>query len=360
MSGSKLFAPIKVGAMNLGHRVAMAPLTRFRADKDHVHTDLAVDYYTQRASEPGTLLITEATFISPQAGGYNNIPGIWNEAQIKAWKKITDAVHAKGCSMVMQLWALGRAADPSVLKADGYDYVSSSATPMAEGMPAPRELTVEEIKQYVADEAQAAKNAIAAGFDGVELHSANGYLVDQFLQDTCNKRTDNYGGSIENRARFALECMQAITEAVGQDRVGIRLSPWSEFQGMKMADPKPTFSYLVTELGNRFPELAYLHVVESRIAGNADQEENPLEKSDFLKDLWQDKVFFTAGGYRTESAKEAAEHENTVVVMGRYFISNPDLVKRMKEDKPFNDYNRDTFYQYKEPSEGYTDYPFLN
>lgn len=271
---TKLFTPLKVGDTQLDHRVVMAPLTRFRATNDHVPNDAMAQYYAQRAVVPGTLLISEATYITERAGGYANIPGLWTEAQLAAWKKITDAVHAKGSKIFVQLWHLGRAGNPDpagsggAVKDDNFDFehnfVSSSATPMAEGLPAPRALSEEEILETINDYATAAKNAVEkAGFDGVEIHGAHGYLIDQFNQDTCNKRTDKWGGSIENRARFALEVSKAVSKAVGKEKTGIRLSPWSGFQGMRMSDPIPQFSYIISQL--RALDLAYLHVVEPRV-----------------------------------------------------------------------------------------------
>jgi NADPH2 dehydrogenase len=214
----------------------MSPLTRFRADESHVQLPFVKEYYTQRASVPGTLIISEATFISPRGSGYGNVPGIYSPAQITAWKEIADSVHAKGSFIFLQLWALGRTANPGNLSKEGNELVSSSAVPMGEGAPTPRALTEDEIEQFIKDYAQAGRNAIDAGFDGVEIHGANGYLVDQFTQDTSNKRTDGWGGSIEKRARFAVEVSKALVEAIGADKVGIRLSPWSPFQGMKMEE----------------------------------------------------------------------------------------------------------------------------
>ncbi|KAL9629545.1 MAG: hypothetical protein Q9164_006835, partial [Protoblastenia rupestris] len=218
-----LFEPIDLGPnLHLSHRVVLAPLTRFRANQAHVHGPLATEYYTQRASAHGTLLITEGTFISPRAGGYSNVPGIYTQDQIEAWKNVTEAVHKKGGSVFLQLWAMGRAADPEVLKKEGVQdgYVSSSAIALKSGMQAPKALSEGEIWEYIQDYAQASKNAVAAGFDGVEVHCANGYLIDQFTQDTCNKRTDGWGGSVEKRSRFALEVTKAVVAAVGADRVG--------------------------------------------------------------------------------------------------------------------------------------------
>ncbi|KAF8603017.1 putative NADPH2 dehydrogenase chain OYE2 [Ceratobasidium sp. AG-I] len=360
---SKLFTPLELGDLVLAHRVVMAPLTRFRADKDHVHQDLAVEYYGQRAEEPGTLIITEATFIAAEAGGYDNIPGIWSDAQIAAWKKVTEAVHNKRSYIYLQLWALGRAADPKVLEKEGLPYVSSSSTPLGD-KPAPKELSKEDIKRYVELYTQAAKNAVfKAGFDGVEIHNANGYLIDQFLQDKCNKRTDEYGGSVENRARFTLEVVDAVTAAVGSKKTGIRFSPWGKFQDMRMEDPIPTFSYVIKELAKRYTDLAYIHLVEPVVSGDSDVEhahdtgsaEHP-DSNKFARELWGTRTYLSAGGYKPESAIEAANKlGNAGIVFGRYFISNPDLPKRLRDGIPLKHYNRDTFYS--QGPAGYTDYP---
>ncbi|KAI5276614.1 FMN-linked oxidoreductase [Aureobasidium subglaciale] len=356
---SKLFQPLQIGKAKLSNRLAMAPLTRFRADDEHVQLPFVKDYYSQRSSVPGTLIITEATPISARAGGYNNVPGIYTAAQIKAWKEIVDSVHAKGGVIYMQLWALGRTADPSALKKDGYELCSSSDIPMSDNSPKPRPLTEDEIQILIKDYANAAKNAIeGAGFDGVEIHGANGYLIDQFTQDTCNKREDRWGGSVENRTRFALEVTKAVVDAVGADKTGIRLSPWSPFQGMKMDDPIPTFTHLINGLKEH--KLAYVHLVESRIQGNADVEST--EKIDFAIDAWgKTSPILIAGGFRTDSAYRAADEEyadkDVVIVFGRYFISNPDLVYRVKQKIPLADYDRDTFYAAKS-EKGYTDYSF--
>jgi NADPH2 dehydrogenase len=204
-----LFTPIKVGNIDLKHRVVMAPLTRFRAI-DHVPNDLVAEYYEQRASRPGTLLITEATFISAAAGGYDDAPGIWSEKQVEGWSKVFDRIHRKGSSVFVQLWALGVQAYPQVLEKEGLPFVSASDVPMEKGGKIPHSLTRNEIQKYIQDYIYAAKNAIAAGADGVEIHSAHGYLLDQFLHENTNLRTDEYGGSIENRARFTLEVVDAL------------------------------------------------------------------------------------------------------------------------------------------------------
>lgn len=234
VSQSVLFQPIKVGNHQLEHRVVLCPLTRCRADVNHVPTDLMKEYYTQRTTKGG-LLITEATFISPTAGAYPQVPGIYNEEQVAAWKKITDAVHAKGGIIYLQLWHVGRATSSKLLP-DGKQPVSASAVAiqgpnlLGDEYEVPHPLSVEEIAEIVQDYVKASENAIRAGFDGVEIHSANGYLLDQFINTSSNKRTDQYGGSIENRARFTLEVVDAVTKAIGHNRTGIRFSPWSEFQ----------------------------------------------------------------------------------------------------------------------------------
>ena len=338
----------------------MAPLTRYRANDAHVHTSLATEYYSQRASVSGTLLITEATFISPRASGYANVPGIWNKDQIEAWKNVTDAVHKKGCYIMCQLWALGRAAKPEIVRKEAGEkaFVSSSSIAMQAGGEEPRALEEEEIRAYIADYAQAAKNAIEAGFDGVEIHGANGYLVDQFTQDTANHRTDAWGGSVEKRSRFGLEVAKAVVDAVGNEKVGIRLSPFSTFQGMKMADPITQFSHLIEGLKNL--KLAYIHLVESRVSGNADIE--ATERVDPLLKVWgKTGPVLLAGGFQPDSAKRAVEEEYTghdiIIVFGRHFIANPDLPFRIEKGLELTKYNRNTFYKAKSP-EGYVDYPF--
>ncbi|KAI0630870.1 NADH:flavin oxidoreductase/NADH oxidase [Trametes polyzona] len=358
-----LFRPIKVGDMNLAHRVVFAPLTRFRADNDHVHTDLGVEYYKQRASVPGTLLVTEATYIAPQAGGMANAPGIWSEAQVAAWKKIVDAVHSQGSYIYVQLWAMGRAARPAKLHKENPDYPYVAASPIALSTSpgdVPRELTKEEIKEYVNWYAAAAANAVhKAGFDGVEIHGANGYLVDQFLQDVSNKRTDEYGGSIENRARFALEVTEAIVAAVGQSKTSIRLSPWSVYQGqcadMREENPIPTFSYLVQQFEEKFPDLAYIHVV----APGGPDNKGPDNEEDvhFIHKLWAPRPTITTGGYDRETGMKVAEETGQLVGYGRAFLANPDLPFRLRYSIKLNEPQYDSFYLVMNAT-GYTTYPF--
>ena len=354
-----LFQPLTVGPLKLNHRVVLAPLTRFRAQaKTHVPLlPMVAQYYAQRASTPGTLLITEATVVSKRAGLYATVPGIWSQEQVDAWKTVTDEVHKAGSFIYVQLWALGRVGDPNVLKENGLDVIGAGDIAVQEGYPKPRPLTLDEIQGFLDDYEQAAKNAKAAGFDGVELHAANGYLPNQFLEDVSNNRTDAYGGSVENRSRFALEIIERLVKVYGAERVGIRLSPFSTFQGMRMQDPFPQYTHIVKELANRHPSLGYLHVVESRVSAGEDIPEKELEKLDFLRDIWgHNKVFLRAGGYDKERAIEKAHDEpTTAIVLGRRFISNPDLPRRWREGVEETPYDRSLFYNAGE-EKGYTDY----
>ncbi|KAI0742653.1 NADH:flavin oxidoreductase/NADH oxidase [Daedaleopsis nitida] len=354
-----LFQPIKIGDIELSHRVVLAPLTRLRANQAHVHTDLAVEYYKQRASVPGTLLITEATYISAQSGGMPHVPGVWSDEQIAAWKKVVDAVHAEGSFIYMQIWALGRAARPDALKQESPDFDHVSASPIALSTSpndVPRGLTKDEIKQYVDWFGIAASNAVhKAGFDGVEIHGANGYLVDQFLQDVSNKRTDEYGGSVENRARFALEVLDSVTAAVGQTKTAIRLSPWSKYQDMGMEDPVPTYTYLLGEMKRKYPALAFVHSVSA--AGPLNEMPKDPSQADLLYKLWAPRTVITTGGFDRESGVKTAEETGQVIGYGRAFLSNPDLPFRLREDIPLKEPEFDTFYL-PMSEKGYTTYPF--
>ena len=359
MSATKLFEPLKLGTAQLQHRVVMAPLTRLRADENHIQLPMTVDYYSQRASSGG-LIIAEAVLISPEHGGFRNAPGIYTQAQINRWKEITDAVHAKGGYIYAQLVSIGRVADASVLMEEGnFPLVSSSAMPFTEGPdPLPHALTEDEIKKAVDTFAQASKNAMEAGFDGIELHGANGYLIDQFTQDTCNRRTDSYGGTIENRSRFALEVTEACVAAIGAEHVGFRISPFSTFQGMKMKDPVSQFSHLVRGLKKQ--RLAYLHIIESRVINNVDVEK--VEGIEPFLDIWSNtSPVLVAGGFSPELAKYAVDVEykdyEVAVVFGRHFIANPDLPERIEKGLELNKYDRSTFYAPMQ-KEGYVDYPF--
>ncbi|KAF8890998.1 hypothetical protein BD779DRAFT_1622253 [Infundibulicybe gibba] len=335
---------------------------------DHVPTvPLMKDYYTQRASTPGSLLITEATPIAAQAGGYPNVPGIWSQQQINAWKQITDAVHGQGSFIFLQLWALGRAANPDTLAAEdtSFPYVSASNIKLTDhpaSESSPRALTLSEIDEYVALYAQAARNAITAGFDGVEIHGANGYLVDQFLQDVSNVRDDEYGGSVENRSRFTLRVVDAVVDAVGADRTGIRLSPWSSFQDMGMRDPLPQFTHLISTLARTHTDLAYIHLIEPRAEETFDPHTAPHKSNTVLRAAWAPRRIISAGGYDRATALAAAEEAgDALVAFGRNYISNPDLPKRLRRDMPLTPYDRETFYTpVDQPgsAHGYVDYPF--
>lgn len=356
---STLLKPMRVGALPLKHGIVLAPLTRYRADENHVPLPIVKDYYQQRASVPGTMIITEGTFISPQAGGFANVPGIWNQAQIQAWREITDAVHENGSFIVCQLWAIGRAANSDILARTGHHVVSASDLPIDADSSKPQPLSEEGIQLFINDYATAARNAIAAGFDAVEIHGANGYLCDQFLQDVCNKRMDRWGGSIENRARFGFEVAKAVAAAIGADRTGYRMSPWSPFQGMKMDDPIPQFSCLAQQL--RVLGIAYIHIVQSRISGAVDVDVD-AEPVDFLLDIWKGApgAAILAGGFTPESGAATAEKYKDVpvaIAFGRSYLANPDLPYRIEHSIKLNSYNRATFYTPKDPV-GYIDYSF--
>ncbi|KAI0343853.1 NADH:flavin oxidoreductase/NADH oxidase [Trametopsis cervina] len=365
-STPKLFSPIHLGQLDLTHRVVLAPLTRYRATKAHVHTDLAEKYYGSLGTLPGSLLITEGTFIAQKAGGYRNVPGIWNDEQVAAWKKVTDAVHANGSYIYMQLWALGRAANPKVLAEEdpeNFQFLGASDVKMADTTETPRAMTVEEIKEFVGLYAQAAHNAVhRAGFDGVELHGANGYLIDQFIQPKTNTRTDEYGGSIEKRARFVLEVLDAVTKAVGQDRTGIRFSPWGRFMDIRGdEDVRPQFSYVVQQLAERFPSLSYLHLVEPRTSGDGTDFPDTTESNDFLRAIWKPEIrrLITAGGYKRQLAIDVAEKTGELIAFGRLYISNPDLPRRLKEDLPLTPSDRTKYYIPESPT-GYIDWTYAD
>ncbi|KAJ7871137.1 hypothetical protein B0H14DRAFT_3083814 [Mycena olivaceomarginata] len=339
MSTPKLFQPIQIENIQLAHRVVFAPATRFRADDNHTPLPHVAEYYEQRSGTPGSLIISEATLIAERAGAARSAPGIWSDDQIAAWKKITDKVHAKGSFMYLQLSCRGK-----------YPLRLASDVPLT-GERTPRPLTVDELKEFIQLYAQAASNAVhKAGFDGVEIHAANGYLLDQFLHDGSNTRTDAYGGSIENRARFPLEVVDAVVKAVGQKKTAFRVSPWGTVLDMHFAsgDPRPTYTYLVTQLSSRFPDLAYLHVVEPRVDGattlSAVKEGH---SNDFLREIWGDRPFISAGG--------------DLVAFARPYIANPDLPYRLIHDIPLAVGDRALYYAPGSiDPKGYTDYPFAS
>lgn len=304
--------------------------------------------------------MTEATQIAPRWVGRYNVPGLWSQAQVAAWKDIVNAVHARGCFIWCQLWVQGRAATPEIVRRGGYKFQSASAVPLNADAETPEEMTEEDIQTVIQDYVKAAANAVAAGFDGVEVHGGNGYLPDQFLQDTCNKRTDKWGGSIENRARFQIELLKAISAEVGPSRTAIRLSPWSDFLSMGMEDPVPQFTYLVEQL--KPLGLAWLDLIEARIRGNDDADCGAGQDVSFLVRAWGNvSPVLLSGGFTPESARRAVDETwkgyDVAIIFGRYWTSNPDLVFRVKEGVALEKYNRATFYTPK-LAEGYTDWAF--
>lgn len=353
-----LFSPAKLGAISLNNRIVMAPLTRNRAGEAGVPQPINVTYYEQRAS--AGLIITEATPISPMAHGYPMLPGIYTDAQIAGWKKITDAVHAKGGKIVIQLWHVGRISHPSLLPNDATPVAPSAVKPAGKAFTyqglvdyvEPRALDASELPGIVADYVHATKAALAAGFDGVEVHSANGYLLDQFLRDGSNKRTDNYGGSFENRARLLMEVTKAVVNVAGADKVGVRLSPVNPFNDMHDSDPQALFNYVAGQL-NQFG-LAYLHAVEGGIHGGGEAE--PFDFETFRKQFKGAYIANLAYDKARGNAAIASGHADAVAY-GVPFIANPDLVQRFRVDAPLNEADASSFYGGSE--KGYIDYPFL-
>jgi N-ethylmaleimide reductase len=345
-----LFDSLKIGNLELKNRIIMAPMTRSRADDEGVQPDFVADYYAQRAT--GGLLITEAVNVSAMAKGYVRTPGIYTEKQIEAWRKVTTAVHAEGGRIFMQIFHTGRIAlpdflpgnappvAPSPVKAAGQNYTDEGMKDFVE----PRELTSEEIKQTVEDFGLAAKNAIVAGFDGVELHGANGYLVHQFLGTNTNLRTDEYGGSFENRARFLFEVLDAMIAAVGSDRVGLRLSPAGQFNNMEETDAEELYKYILPELAKR--NLAYLHIGTFDFSRDWHSVLRP-----FYEGIYLAGVGFT----RERAEKLLATGGADAITFGTSFLANPDLPERFAKDLELNAPDQNTFYT---PGEkGYTDYP---
>jgi len=362
-----LFRPLQLGPYKLAHRVAMAPLTRMRAERDSfAPRPLNAEYYGQRATKGG-LIIAEASPVLSQGRGNPATPGIYSEAQISGWRKVVDAVHAKGGIIFLQLWHVGRVSHSSFHR--GALPVSASAIPIrADGMKAmtadgklaeyetPRALETGEVKGIVEAFRQAAKNALAAGFDGVEIHGANGYLLEQFLQSRSNQRTDQYGGSIENRTRLLLEVTQAAIDVWGANRVGVRLSPHGIANDSVEPDPMPLYTHVVKALDKL--GLAYLHLIEPRSsgAGRADVHWENVPSAMVLFRPYYSGVLMTAGGFTGETANAAiVEGHADLVAFGRIFISNPDLPRRLEHGYPITPYNRATFYGGEE--KGYTDYP---
>lgn len=358
MTQPSLFQPYALGPLTLPNRIVMAPLTRSRAGAGLVPSALTASYYAQRAS--AGLIIAEATQVSPQAQGYQDTPGLYTPEQIAGWRAVTDAVHAQGGRIFVQLWHVGRVSHvdlqpsgaapvaPSAIRAVTKTFLHGQLMDVSE----PRALALEELPGIVNDFRQAAANAIAAGFDGVEIHAANGYLLEQFLKDGANTRTDAYGGSIENRARLALEVAAAVAGEIGAERTGIRISPVSPANGMTCSDPQPLFDYLVAQLDAL--DLAYLHVIEGATGGPRD-----VAPFDFaaLRRAFK-RTYIANNGYDLDLAKaQLAEDQADLVAFGRPFIANPDLVERLQTGAALASLNPATLYG--GGAAGYTDYPAL-
>nr|AAY27752.1 12-oxophytodienoate reductase [Hevea brasiliensis] len=373
-----LFSPYKMGKFSLSHRVVLAPMTRCRA-LNGIPNAALVDYYTQR-STPGGFLITEGTLVSPTAPGFPHVPGIYTEEQAEAWKRVVDAVHAKGSIIFCQLWHVGRASH-QVYQPNGAAPISSTGKAisnrwrilMPDGSygkyPTPRPLETPEILEVVKNYRQSALNAIRAGFDGIEVHGAHGYLIDQFLKDGINDRTDEYGGSINNRCRFLMQVIQAVVAAIGADRVGFRMSPAIDHLDAIDSDPLNLGLAVIERLNklqlNLGSKLTYLHVTQPRYTayGQTESGRHGTEEEEArLMRTWRRAykgTFICSGGFTRELGMEAiAQDDADLVSYGRLFISNPDLVLRFKLNAPLNKYVRKTFYT-QDPVVGYTDYPFF-
>ena len=360
---SKLFTPARLGPYILKHRVVMAPLTRMRSDSGDRPSSLMVEYYSQRASDGG-LIVAEATPVSRQGYGYAKAPGIYSDEQIPGWRRVVDAVHAKGGRIFLQLWHVGRQSHPdlqpggaapvapSAIRAEGYAYSDKGEVEFT----TPRSLELHEIPRIIADFRRGAERALEAGFDGVEIHGANGYLPDQFLQDGSNIRTDEYGGSVENRARFLLQVTEAVVSVWRGDRVGVRIAPSGMYGSMRDSDPERTFGYVAEQM-NRFG-LAYLHIIEPRIKGTEliRTGQEPIA-AQHLRPKFTGTII-AAGGFTKQSAEAILEAGHAdLVAFGRLFISNPDLPNRFRIGAPLSNYDRSTFYGGDE--RGYTDYSHL-
>ena len=352
-----LFTPIDIGPLALPNRIAMAPLTRSRAAEGNVPTALNALYYAQRAS--AGLIISEATQVSPEGQGYISTPGIHSTEQIKGWQCVTGAVHVSGGRIVLQLWHVGRISHPSFQPGGKLPVAPSAIRPNVqaytangfEPIPTPRALETAEIPGIVAQYAQGARNALAAGFDGVEVHGANGYLIDQFLRDGTNKRTDQYGGSIENRTLFLLEVIDAVTALVGAERTGLRISPQNGQSDISDSDPQRLFNHVASALSGK--GLAYLHVIEGDTGGT------PVPPFDYkeIKRRFGGLVIANNGFDKERANAAIDEGRADLVAFGKHFIGNPDLVTRLYLDAPLNPANRETFYGGSD--QGYTDYPLL-
>ncbi|AEF46304.1 12-oxophytodienoate reductase [Serratia sp. AS12] len=359
MANQPLFQPYNLGPISLTNHIVMAPLTRNRAGAGLVPSELAATYYAQRAT--AGLLITEATQISAQAQGYQDTPGIYTPAQVDGWRKVTDAVHAKGGHIFVQLWHVGRISHvdlqpggaapvaPSAIRAETKTFVNNGFADVSE----PRALELDEIKDIIDDFRKASANAIAAGFDGVEIHGANGYLLEQFLKDGANQRTDEYGGSIENRARLLLDVVAAVKDEIGTERTGVRISPVSPANAISSSDPQPQYDYLVEQLDAL--GIVYLHVVEGATGGPRDV--SPFDYGS-LRRRFKNTYIGNNGYDLALASSQLAEGKADLFAFGRPFIANPDLVERLKTQAPLATLVPETLYG--GGAEGYTDYPPLS
>jgi N-ethylmaleimide reductase len=362
-----LFEPVQVGSLHLSNRIVMAPLTRNRAP-DAIPTPLMAEYYAQRAS--AGLIISEATAITHQGQGYADVPGLYGTEQLDGWKRVTHAVHERGGRIYCQLWHVGRVSHvdlqpqgqkpvaPSAIAAKTKTYLIQQGKGTFVATSEPRALDAEEIPGIVRDFRHAARNAIAAGFDGVEVHGANGYLLDQFLKSSSNHRTDDYGGSIENRARFLLEVMREVCEEVGRERVGLRLSPVTPANDVVDDNPQKLFDYVVRQLAPL--GIAYLHLIEGATGGPREVEGRPFDYGSMLQ-AWRAAgakgAWMVNNGYDRALAEQALAHGADLVAFGRLFIANPDLVQRLRTNASFNPLVKETLYG--GGAQGYTDYPAL-
>lgn len=358
MSTSNLLEPFKLGSITLSNRLVMAPLTRNRALEGLVPNPLAVEYYGQRAS--AGLLISEATQVSQQGQGYQDTPGIYSKEQIAGWRKVTDRVHAQGGRIFLQLWHVGRISHvslqpkggapvaPSAIRAKTKTFVNGTFADVSE----PRALELSEIPGIIDSFRQGAANAIAAGFDGVEVHGANGYLLDQFAKDGTNKRTDAYGGGIENRAKLMLEVTKAVAAEVGSERTGIRISPVTPANDVSDSNPQPLFDYIVDHLNAL--KLVYIHVIEGATGGPRD-----IAPFDYhsLRNRFKGAYIANNGYDLALASKVLSANEADLIAFGKLFIANPDLVERFKRGTPLNTPDKATFYG--GGAKGYTDYPVL-
>jgi N-ethylmaleimide reductase len=359
---SKLMSTVKVGPYELSHRVVLAPLTRMRAEEGAIPGPLMAEYYAQRTST-GAFLIGEATIAAANGNGYLGAPGLYDDNQIAGWKQVTDAVHAKGGRIFLQLYHAGRqshvdvqpnGATPVSPSAVAHGGVAYTATGWVPSTPS-RALEVSEIVDLVESFRKAAERGVAAGFDGVEIHAANGYLFDQFLQDGSNKRTDAYGGSIENRSRFLLDVTNALISVWGSDRVAVRIGPSGSWGDMQDSNPEALFSYVAQQLDKL--DLAYIHLIEPRVLGNVDDESKDQAPvaAQLIRKHYKGTII-AAGGFTADSAEAIiAAGDADLVAFGRHFIANPDLPERFRNNWPLNAYDRPSFFGGNEV--GYTDYP---